>query len=869
MTVFEHASRVPRKHPILFNGAVAILVVVLSLLIYKRTFDYSYLDWDDNTLVEQNVYVMQSGAKFPIGDLWTPGRTPGPFLPLRSFSYIVDREFFGANEKSHDAKGGWHHVVNTWLYILNGLLLLFALRKLLDPWTAAIATLIWVVHPLHVEGVAWVSGRKEMLAGVLMVGCFLFYVLAAEKRDKASPGVRWWSGSVLLTLAGTALLLQWVPIANRFALGPSSWIVGLGALGVILAGAAVAGGDERNHRIRVLVFSVLALLCGAAALLSKPVAIVMPVILLAWELGHRPLREKALVLTSRTGTFVILGALLVVAAGFGFAFVGRHTVGASVIRAAAVGALFGGCVFAATRIVAGLKEETRVWLDGWFERSVPTTEESLGMVVRALPFICLTLWGVGSTMDLASSGSVVKEAAWNAAPKSRSVSAFAAIWLDLYHLFVPLNLSSLYDVKSDVWHWQSVAGVVILATVPFACIWIYLRSPKSLVWLAWLVAPIVPVSGIVQIAAAHADRYLYLPAIAVAVGLGYLLSTAAFGSDEETGAWERWVASGLTIAILGGFTALSYQRVAVWRDDERLWGDAVRKNPDLPSALNNYGAALMNASQVLRDAAKKAKIEHALAQYYKAYEVLPTLDVAQFNIAATELRLGRPDKAQKYAEEFVAQHPEMPTGWILLGQLYLTQQRAAEAAGNLELRQAKLLAAQGVYEKGCDLQVDAVNQLQLQDKALSCGHLGTVFQALGNTTGMDMAFAKGFATAPNSKQLMVLRVRMLREGKRYKELQQLLEEQWAKGMTVDLARQIVQNLIAMDEKQRALEYMEQLLASGRAQQTDFLIKQRIEQAIKEGKPVDLKTPASAVPPVPDSTLEPRALRLPGLPGSEP
>lgn len=861
MTVFEQAARVPRKHPILFNGATAVLIVVLSLVIYAKTFDYSYLDWDDNTLVEQNVYVM-SPDKFPTADIWTPGRAPGPYLPLRTFSYLVDREFFGADERSHEAKGNWHHIVNTWLYVLNCLVLLLALRKLLDPWTATIATLIFVVHPLHVEGVAWVSGRKEMLAGLLMVGSFLAYILAAERRERASPGLRWWIGSVALAAVGAGILIRWLPIANYFQLGTRSWIVGLVAVVVLLAAVALTCVEEQKHRTSIVLYSMLSLLCGMAALLSKPVALMLPAMLLAWELGHRPLRERVSIWTGRLGTVVILGGLLVVAAGFALAFVGRYPVPAAIARALAIGAIYAAAVWAAARIPERLQGERREKVLRAAELAIPKTDEAMGLLVRSLPFICITLWGVGSVMTIASGGSVVKEATWNAAPTSRSVSAFAAIWLDLYHLFVPLNLSSLYDVKSDVWHWQAVLGVLILAAIPFACIWVYLRNPKSLVWLAWLIAPIIPVSGIVQIAAAHADRYLYLPVIAIAVALGYLLSTAAFGSDEETGAWERWVAAGLTLAIIGGFTALSMQRADVWKNDERLWGDAVRKNPKLPSALNNYGAALMNASTRLKGPAKKEKIEHALEQYYKAYEVLPTLDVAQFNIAATELKLGRPDKAQKYAEEFVAQHPEMPTGWILLGQLYLTQQRAAKAAGNLTLSQEKLLAAADVYSKGCELGIDPRSSLQLQDKATSCGHLGTVLSALGNTTGMDIAFAKGHAASPRNRTLNMLHVRTLRSHKRYREAQTILEQQ---PPTLDITRQMVQNLIALDEKQRALEYMDTILRSRSAQASDFIVRQRIEEAIKSGKPVDLTTPASA----PRASKDDDPPGLQALPGASP
>ncbi|MFP5356742.1 MAG: hypothetical protein ACLGIK_16680, partial [Gemmatimonadota bacterium] len=304
----------------------------------------------------------------------------------------------------------------------------------------------------------------------------------------------------------------------------------------------------------------------------KPVAIVIPPILLAWELGYRPHRETA------TG------------------------------RALAP------------------------W--SW----VPRTDELRAMATRWLPHTAVILWGMWITMGRGQASAVVKNSAtWNAAPDSQFIGAMHAIWLDVYHLVAPLELSALYDVKSDQWYWQAVAGLALLVAMPILAVWLLTKSPKALLWLAFFVAPIAPVSGIITLASLHNDRYLYLPAVALAVALGVLLSTAAFGSDEETGVWERWLSAGLTVVIVAGFGVLSYQRTAIWSQDRTLWRDAVKNNPDLPSARNNYGAALMNAGIPTRPCESAKCVDGgALEQYYKAYELLPSLDVAQFNIAATE-----------------------------------------------------------------------------------------------------------------------------------------------------------------------------------------------------------------------------------------
>ncbi len=778
MTVFEQGARLPQKHPVGFTAGALAVLLVLTLGIYSRTWSYGYLDWDDNTLVEQNLFVMQP-TKERVRALFVPGWSPGAHLPLRALSYVFDREVL-AKGLSHAEKAKAHHRVNTWLYLLNGVLLFFLFRKLLNPWAGAVGAAIWLAHPIHVEAVSWVSGRKEMLSGAFILGSVLAYIAGTERLARAGDVRRTMDGdagdpgdfgallpnrveavSFALAVAGFAIakgwgtLLTWLP-GWPLVPGIASTVLFVAA-GAVLAFHPRSGGDTESGGVggarRAAVWLALAVLCTLGGLLSKPVAVVIPPILLAWELGHRPRRESA----------------------------------------------------------------------GW----LPGLPELKGIGLRILPHALLVLWSVTITVQRAASNQVVKDnATWNAAPKSPLVASLTAFWLDFYHLIAPLNLSSLYDVKSDKWYLAAYAGIAVLCAVPLLAAWLLRKSPKSLIWLAWWIAPLIPVSGIVPLASPHADRYLYLPCIALAVALAVLLTTAAFGTDEETGVWERYLAAGLTVAIVGGFATLSVQRARVWEKDHLLWGDAVKKNPDLPSARNNYGAALMNVG----------KAQEALKQYYEAYRLLPSLDVAQFNIAATEMRLGNIDKAQPYAEQFVAQHPEMPTGFILLGQIYQSQAKSLERSGGSAAEAAEKFAkAEASYRHGCEeIGIDGNAVLQLQDQATICGYLGQLRASLSNTTGALLAFNKGLEGAPANKNLLLGRAKLFRTQKRFVEAKQDLDLAYKRyPADVDVLRAQAHFHQDQGDLPQALEFARVLLTKPRATPNDLQLKKEIEAALKD------------------------------------
>ena len=101
------------------------------------------------------------------------------------------------------------------------------------------------------------------------------------------------------------------------------------------------------------------------------------------------------------------------------------------------------------------------------------------------------------------------------------------------------------------------------------------------------------------------------------------------------------------------------------------WEAAAAEAPDDAMIRNNYGASLLRAGRT----------DAALEQYYEAIRLDPKSEVAQFNIATTELSLKRPAIARGFAEEFLANHRDMPTAWQLAAKTYAALADAGDDAG--------------------------------------------------------------------------------------------------------------------------------------------------------------------------------------------
>lgn len=153
MTVRPDPSNRPAfNFPVLWQVAVLVLSV---FLLYGRVIGYPYTEWDDGQYVVDNA-VLKAVAQ---GN-WCPVFTDevmGNYHPVTMLSFAIEEVLFGGSPAAR-------HTTNLILHALNALLVLVLIRRITDNASWAFVTaLLWAIHPMHVENVAWVSARKDLL----------------------------------------------------------------------------------------------------------------------------------------------------------------------------------------------------------------------------------------------------------------------------------------------------------------------------------------------------------------------------------------------------------------------------------------------------------------------------------------------------------------------------------------------------------------------------------------------------------------------------------------------------------------------------------------------------------------------------------
>ncbi len=179
---------------------LALFILAAILCLYGRTFQYGFVNYDDPVYVTENPHVLPGLT--PAGLAWAATSTyAANWHPLTWLSHMLDCQFFGA-------RGGPHHAVNVLLHALSSLLLFGVLRRATGArWRSAAVAFLFAIHPLHVESVAWVAERKDVLSA-----CFWFltiwrYLSYVEKRTPVRYGLVLLSFSLGLMAKPTTVTL--------------------------------------------------------------------------------------------------------------------------------------------------------------------------------------------------------------------------------------------------------------------------------------------------------------------------------------------------------------------------------------------------------------------------------------------------------------------------------------------------------------------------------------------------------------------------------------------------------------------------------------------------------------------------------------
>ena len=172
----SNASTSARRRPV--RASWALLLALVTLLAYLPVARDGFINYDDQDYVTEN-RVVQNGLTWA-GVQWafTTGHASN-WHPVTWLSHMLDCELFGLN-------AGAHHFVNVLFHAANAVLLLLLLFRLTGAlWPSAFVAALFAWHPLHVESVAWISERKDVLSTFFALLTLLAYTRYAQGRRES------------------------------------------------------------------------------------------------------------------------------------------------------------------------------------------------------------------------------------------------------------------------------------------------------------------------------------------------------------------------------------------------------------------------------------------------------------------------------------------------------------------------------------------------------------------------------------------------------------------------------------------------------------------------------------------------------------
>lgn len=154
--------------PPLLTVLLCCLLVLAAILVFRQVGEFDFINYDDGIYVTENRHV-SSGLTYENISWALTATHAHNWHPLTWLSHMIDVEFFGL-------QAGMHHLVNVLFHIMNSILLFLLLKRTTGTlWRSFFVAALFALHPLHVESVAWVSERKDVLSTFFLMLTFLSY----------------------------------------------------------------------------------------------------------------------------------------------------------------------------------------------------------------------------------------------------------------------------------------------------------------------------------------------------------------------------------------------------------------------------------------------------------------------------------------------------------------------------------------------------------------------------------------------------------------------------------------------------------------------------------------------------------------------
>jgi hypothetical protein len=521
----------------------AFLIALITLIIYGQTLSVPTIQYEDTFYLVRNPYVNVPDPAARVAAVWTEPYFAN-FHPVTTTTWLVDR-VFADQRREFDARP--FRIAHLVYAAAGAALVMLLFRSLgLPPVLAVAGGGLFAAHPIHVEVVAWLSARKDLIVLITAVSSCICYLRARESRTTAA------------------------------------WRL----------------------------WHVLAILLNLLAVLSKPVAVVLTPLFIAYEFcAERPSEKTGRMHATVART--LWASALFVAAGGGLFLAFRSILAISPSGGGALMLVPLGLAAALIVVSPGPEELER------FRRGRDAGARVIGppILAHSAAFAAGAAWTVWAQ----SAAGAIKGGLTLLPTLNLTFDAMLS-YVGKAH--VPAGMSASY-----VWPaypYLSARGVLgALAVTALAAGAIRLaNSPDR--WLRlvaygtfWFLIALVPVSNLIPTSTKMADRYLLLPTI------GSILATlAAIAWLVSKRRATATVALAALAVVLLGYTAWAHQRTAVWtgtttpwmgkpHPDLSLWSAAVVTHPDDTSALTNLALVYLNMTPAEPERAL-ALLRHAL-----------------------------------------------------------------------------------------------------------------------------------------------------------------------------------------------------------------------------------------------------------------
>ena len=430
----------------LLPGAIA---AAITFLVFLPAIEGGFVNWDDQRYVYENGLIRSIDLAF-IKTIFSTIQVSN-FHPLTMLSYTVDFALWGENPLGYHLENVILHAINTFLAGWLAVRLVEARGKHNSTFAfvAGLTTaILFGLHPMHVESVAWISEKKDVLSG-------LFFMLS---------------------------LLSYL----------------------------------RYHKNRSFSAYALCFAFFILALLSKPMAVTLPAVLLIIDMYPLERRSKE---------------------GFGRILLEKVP-------------FFGASILIAVVTVIAQRGSGAL-------RSLETDPLSL-----------------------------------------RILTAFRGFIFYLFKLVFPTGLAPYYPhpLEQTIANYQYWGAIAIFVAITIAAVYA-VKKGKAAFPAAWafFVVTLLPVIGIIQVGRqAAADRYIYIPAIALFILMGGALAVLV---KRKKSALYPVIAGLAIVSVI--FSFLTIKQTRIWKDSLALWSHEIKVYPmTVPMAYNSRGQAYHIAGEL-------------------------------------------------------------------------------------------------------------------------------------------------------------------------------------------------------------------------------------------------------------------------------